>query len=303
MLIVVVGMRRVDLGQHEGCYAGAEGEKAGWARCADVVIAGDSRVVHGVSGNVMREHLVGLRIVNYGFYGCGYDEQYLRAIDEQFCPDGGDKMVVLGITPWSLTGKARVDNSFKVEKERLANRTALQAKAARKPRFSRSMKPANFVRAVLGDKEAEADGQGGEVNDGWIGSVRSINPGADVENYRFKFLNNGVEEQAVEELLLRVRSWCDNGVAVFGFRPPTSEAMVALEEQLSGFDESDFVERFEATGGRWIGVDQFKYLSYDGSHLHRDGAIAFSHDLGKKIKLEQESPTDLARDSSNELSQ
>ncbi|MBN2374808.1 MAG: hypothetical protein JXD22_00300 [Sedimentisphaerales bacterium] len=305
VLIVSVGMRRVDLGQNEVSYAGAEGEKAGWARCADVVITGDSRVVFGVSGNVMREHLGDLRIVNYGFYGCGYDEQYLRAIDEQFAPDSGQKMLVLGITPHSLTEKARRRNSFKVEKQRFESRTTLQANAVRHPRFFLPMKPSNFVRAILGNQKGKANVRNAKVsnqpdkgvNDGWISSVQSINPVADVDNYRFNFFNNVVTENAVEKLLVWVRKWSSSGILVFGFRPPTSEAMVALEEQLSGFDESDFVERFEAAGGSWIEMDQYKYLSFDGSHLHRDGAIAFSHDLGEKIRLEQGPPTDLARKS------
>lgn len=82
----------------------------------------------------------------------------------------------------------------------------------------------------------------------------------------------------------RVEKWTKQGIIVFGVRPPSTAEMVKLEEALSGFDESDFVQKFIKAGGIWIPVDTAGLESYDGSHLERKSAIAFSKQLGKKVQ-------------------
>ena len=60
--------------------------------------------------------------------------------------------------------------------------------------------------------------------------------------------------------------------------------MVALEKELSGFDEAAFVKRFKQAGGAWFSFSLDDYHSFDGSHLHRDSAVQFSKDLAKRIR-------------------
>ena len=70
---------------------------------------------------------------------------------------------------------------------------------------------------------------------------------------------------------------------MLGFRPPTTPAMLDLEERLSGFDEARFARRFEEAGGSWVALAREGWRSYDGSHLHEDSARRLSDELARAI--------------------
>ena len=82
---------------------------------------------------------------------------------------------------------------------------------------------------------------------------------------------------------------------MYGFRPPTVEEVVALENELSGFQEEEFKAAFETAGGNWLDVDRFGYPSHDGCHLRRDGAVVFTRDLSKMILAAEEKKAKLLR--------
>jgi hypothetical protein len=86
--------------------------KADWSACADVVVAGDSRVQFAISLAAMGEELPNRRIINYGFNGAGYAGPYLAGIEEALDPAGPRNVIVLGITPHSLTAWAAERNDF-----------------------------------------------------------------------------------------------------------------------------------------------------------------------------------------------
>ena len=86
--------------------------KYGWTGCADVVVTGDSRTGSGVSPGRMKQYLQGLRIVNYAFGGNGYSSEYLAAIENVLDPHSSNKMIILGISPQSLTKSMAARNGF-----------------------------------------------------------------------------------------------------------------------------------------------------------------------------------------------
>ena len=285
MLFGIGYLRRDDPGQ---CID----RRLGLAQCCDVVVAGDSRVFFGVSTIVMERELPGLRVINYGFFGNGYSDEYLTSIEKMFDPASRQKIVVLGITPSSLTADSIKHNSFIAEKQRLASQTVLERYSRESLAFTEPMRYGAFLHMFVPGERADpvsfSDGQGRVV--------RPIRPEEALGNYRLLFIGNPVADQAVDNLMDRVGEWRQAGIGVYAFRPPTTRAMVELEQRMSGFDETGFKTRFAAVGGTWLDIDQYRYLSYDGSHLHSDGAIQLSIDLSDRIQAIQNGRPDLAQE-------
>ena len=101
-LIFFMGMLRPnkDLGIYEKQFWAT---KIGWRNCADLVITGDSRVLGGVSPSILKKSLGNFRIVNYAFVGNRYVPEYLEIVKNVLNTQSDQKMIILGITPASLT--------------------------------------------------------------------------------------------------------------------------------------------------------------------------------------------------------
>jgi hypothetical protein len=93
-----------------------------------------------------------------------------------------------------------------------------------------------------------------------------------------------VKPDLIKALTAQTRLWTSKGIRVFGFRPPTTIAMLQLENEMSAFDEKALIAAFTAAGGTWIPVDFSKYHSYDGSHLDEASAEKLSAFLGKEMR-------------------
>ena len=87
-------------------------EKMTWQSCADMVLAGNSRVYHGIAPRRMGRELHDLRIVNYGFSAVGYSPEYLDAIERLLDPHSRRPAIVLGISPASLMPANEKSNKF-----------------------------------------------------------------------------------------------------------------------------------------------------------------------------------------------
>ena len=55
--------------------------------------------------------------------------------------------------------------------------------------------------------------------------------------------------------------------------------MEHLEDSITGFDEIEFIERFESLGGTWLRIDKTGYETYDGSHLREVEAARLSREI------------------------
>jgi len=95
-------------------------------------------------------------------------------------------------------------------------------------------------------------------------------------------------ETSMGMIARNVRRCRAEGVRVYGFRPPTFQGMIDLENAAGGYDEAKIRQIFIQAGGLWLDVDQRKYPTYDGSHLRYDGARAFSCDLADLILQAEE---------------
>ena len=120
---------------------------------------------------------------------------------------------------------------------------------------------------------------------GWVASYEEKPwPESALKSYSTRFINNQVTEKNLKIVTDQVQQWTNQGVLVFGFRPPTTHKMVALEDSLSGYNELVVKTEFTKAGGKWLDFNLDDYTTYDGSHLQKESAIKLSIDLANKIK-------------------
>ena len=289
--------------------------KASWRNCADVVLTGDSRVNIGANPQAMRPALPGRTILNFGFFGNGYTADYLHRARGVLRQDGS-RIIVLGITPISLTSHTQSDNNFvqamkdfEAQKKRWAAVTDLLAwlrvpappltieKAFRvsddlQAEIDVLAEPMTFENAVNSMVHWNKRSHTNDYRpDGWM-EVQSTRDDyrAELNDYEAMFKSDKTQPAVIDGLLKQVRQWRKEGVRVYAFRVPTSDEMFALENRISGFDEQAFTAGLKDAGGVWIAMDQRAYHSYDGSHLRYDAAIRMSQDLAAKIAAAEAAP-------------
>jgi hypothetical protein len=202
----------------------------------DMVLVGNSRVEQGVSPAAMAAELPGWRIMNLGMAGCGLDAAYLTAARGMLDPESAMPTIAIGVSPGALCESAVLDNAF------LALQRAHPVELWLTYRFGTL---AGFWRPYnLADLRYAITRSGPRhyrhyYADGWQASRIEPPPDstAKLENYRELFSYDKVSPEMTAELLELVRDWSAAGITVIGFRPPAGEQMVALEDELSGFDE------------------------------------------------------------------
>jgi len=262
--------------------------KATWRGCCDVVIAGDSRVVIGLSPQQMGQFLPGLRILNFGFYANGYSLAYLEAIEQTLDTLSPCKTIILGISPRSLTARSEKLNFFTVYSQQSNSDKFLVRYFDTLLRFTDPLSLSDVWHNLLSDEKQRYFRQC-YFPDGWIASdKRPLRPDQKLDNYILEFKDNPVSEEIITKLLSFVKQWTQAGIYVYAFRPPSSKAMVELENKYAKFDQTDFVNSFKAAGGLWIDLDQNGYQSYDGSHLLSTEALKLSEDIARFVKRKEE---------------
>jgi hypothetical protein len=257
--------------------------KAFHAWTCDMILAGDSRVLKGISPAAMEKVMPSTRIYNFGFDHNAYTKKYLLALEALVDRTSPHKSILLGISPQSLTLEAARRNGFLALRKN--DRFERFEKRCLEPYLS-FFKPYNlylfvdWLRRVPVAKYYQH-----HYSDGWVASYKEPeDPLYQVRLYRGRFANNRVSPEMTHQLLDFVHRWRQSGIVVFGLRLPTSPAMLALENRQSGFDQAQFVHAFKAAGGIWLYFNQTGYHSYDGSHLRRDAAIRLSTELARRIR-------------------
>ena len=265
-------------------------EKIELAPAYDMMLAGDSRTHTDLDPATMASVLNGYRIFNFGFLRLGYSPQYLDRIASGLDPASRKKCVVLGVTPLSLTRWAVEDNGFKAMLEQQDGAVARGARPVldrlRPVRtFLRPVRPKDLLYALAGKPPVRIYVENYHAN-GWRSGISTPpDEASGLRSFQTFFDGNTVSPEIIAVVLDYTRRWSGAGIKVFACRPPTTAAMVALENEKSGFDEADFVARFQAAGGHWLPVVQFgRYASFDGSHLDEASARAFSGDLAAGIR-------------------
>lgn len=255
-----------------------------WRHCADGVIGGDSRVQRGVCPSVMSPPLGARRLVNLAYPHAALTPAYLARLAETLDPRSTRRLIVLGVTPASLTPAACRLSEF--------------ARSARSSGLHGGRRLVEWLFQPYG-----LDGlwrlltaqspQGASYfsPDGWRGAVTNMfAPKQEATRLRDRREAGAVEPLdpgLVGALFEQVSRWNAEGIHVYGFRPPTNSATVAIENAAYGFEEATFVAGFESAGGVWIDLPADAYATYDGSHLDGAAAVELSAHLGLRIALEE----------------
>lgn len=259
-------------------------QKLMWKGNADVVILGDSRTLVGLSPGLMATELKGLRIRNFAFGGVGYSDDYLAAAESVLDTSSGRKIALLGITSRSLRMVSIKSNQF------ISCSKSLTIPTYSKSRWFGWVKKVwppldrpTLDQIVFGARQKYFRSQ--RTSDGWSEPQEAHIDYSEALNTYRHFKSDPIRDDIIQQLLYRVRDWSRQGVHVYAFRPPTCDAMDALEDD---FAEAAFIRAFEDAGGRWLSPSHRDLSTYDASHLDRPSARVFSTRVGQAISVSEQ---------------
>lgn len=255
----------------------------GGQRC-DVVVLGDSRSLRDVSPQELSKSLSGQRILNFAYNAGGLNPEIYAAASAHLAADARAPMVLLGVTPLSLMSVKGGNAQYREVLHKPRDERWLLLNFPELTRWMQPVAPAEFVRPLLGFAPHSYYHQEFH-DDGWIGSLKEPeNPDEAIGVYTAQLTGQSLDASLVQELLSQTRAWTQAGVRVVAFRPPTTDALEALENRLLSFDEAKLAGQFTEAGGYWLDFPNDPYRTYDGSHMRHDSAIAFSRDLGAALR-------------------
>jgi hypothetical protein len=251
----------------------------------NIIFLGDSRIYRGIDTKKFKDGLADetMELLNFGFSSGGYNAVIFNAAEKKM-KQNDNKIIVLGITPFSLTPKAQLNQHYLEELNR--SKGDVIERLYFYP-FLFFFEPYNLQTIIYPELEKYFEKF---HNDGWVESYKiPQNPNEALLPYKKEFENNVVNELIMEELFNKVSEWNNKGIKVYAFRPPTTPQMEKLENNLSGFSEQKFILKLKSVGGNWLEIeDKYRYNSYDGSHLHFKSAQKLSLYLGSKVKADLE---------------
>lgn len=254
--------------------------KISWRQQMDLVVIGDSRVNRGVAPSELKPFLPERRSCNFGFSGQGFDGAYLDAVERVLDLSRPQPIVVIGLSPRSLTASAILNNGH-------------SAWSALKPLERWNLKvfsdlelflqPCNPL-YLLGQMWMDLPKYREEPHpDGWAASARiPEDVRASEKEYLALFQKEHVVPEAIDRLASRIHQWNARGLKIFVFRTPVAPNIRKIEDEMSGFKEDSVREKLAAAGAAWLAISA-GYPTYDGNHLNEPGARKFSADLGKAI--------------------
>ena len=261
--------------------------KANWYHCADIVLAGDSRVIDGLCPSEMQKYLKDYKILNYGLGWACFSKKYLEKVESVLNPESNKRIIVTGISPLSLTKRESEPQNFIEVTSMSKSDQFFRIHFSKIMHFYEPLKLKHAIRNLRMTRE-EIENRIGFYPDGWIaGNKYSIPSNEVLKKYVSYYDKRNVDPCNIDNVMTFVEKWVKQGISVYGFFPPSSKEMYELEMERSGINEQEVINKFKQAGGTWIDVEPDGYVSYDCTHLQRDSALVFSKDIAETI-LENE---------------
>jgi hypothetical protein len=249
-----------------------------------VVFGGDSRVFRGISPADFSAEFEGIESYNYAFWANGYGKVYLEGLEKKIDTTADLQMIVLGLTPHSLTEKTAESVHYLWEFTRAKEHVLQTIYLSRLQEVFAPYRIRDLYKRMLG-KSKPNNYRITYHSNGWVESYWIVpDTSHSARFYKDLFEGDPVSEEVIRGLLEYVERWTGNGIHVAAFRPPTSHTIRNYEHERGGFCEEEFVQRFKDAGGIWIDVDPDAYQTFDGSHLDHESARRISADLGRQLK-------------------
>ncbi|PCJ57473.1 MAG: hypothetical protein COA79_15695 [Planctomycetota bacterium] len=263
------------------------GFRDNWDHSINFITIGDSRTLLGIDPiNVINKYDIKLQGANFGFNSVAFSKKYLLAAENKLVYKG-KRIILLGISPLSLSPNSFNSNAFK-NFSKCSNATRLYEFILSKKRFAFTTLKKTEIQHILSGCKWRPNLEITIQNSGWTPAIwkGAADDRANLLEYQNKFNLGKIESKRIDLLINIISSWHDKGIKIFGFRPPVTKKMYDLENELSGFDEISFIEKFKNAGGNWIQIPPYgKYHCYDGSHISKISAIMLSDNVGKEIKM------------------
>ncbi len=249
----------------------------------DLVVVGDSRAYRGLNPDLGQ----GLRGFNFAFSNGALTPDYLRTAAAKLRPDGR-RILVLAITPHSLTPRAAISNGYVDLLRRDDWEIDWAIRAEKGMRWT-----APWTAGALGEfltsfdrnapNEAARNPETYHSN-GWVSSPLPADPDPDLTIYERDFRGNQVTQKNLEDLYRTISDLDRGGVTVLAFLMPSCAGMESLEDRLSGLgDRRDFAEKMFEAGANWRTYDGPPTQTYDGSHLNQKEAELVSRWLARQV--------------------
>ncbi|MCK5066021.1 MAG: hypothetical protein KAR16_01220 [Bacteroidales bacterium] len=251
-----------------------------------IVFGGDSRVFRGISPEHFSAEFDGIESFNYAYWANGYGKDYLEGIEKKMDSGSDFRMIVLGVSPHSLTKKTARSKHYQWEQSR-SKEHVLQTLYFSKIQEIFTPYDAIELAEKLTGKSKPNNYRITYHPNGWVESYWIVSDTTHAaRSYKNLFKDDPVSDEVIQGLLEFVERWTNMGIVVVGFRPPASYTIRGYERDRGGFSEVGFVERFTNAGGIWIPVSPDAYQTFDGSHLEHKSAMRLSGDLARQIRQE-----------------
>jgi hypothetical protein len=261
-----------------------QSEKISWKNRFDLVVAGDSRILLGISPQAMQSILPGYKIGNLGFAALLYSQDYMDYIRNTLNSPYRNRVIVLGFSPRSLLSLRKSACYFR--KWYAETRLPLRTELNNYSRWLHSL----FRELSAGDLKIHMQKIKRLwlmicLDSGWMASrLFPEDAGRSNPQYKGLFRRNKINEKLFEMICRNTEAWTRERIKVFGIRIPASPGLITIEDKMSGFDERSIRQRFERSGGVWLNPSISYLAAYDGSHLRYDSAVLYSKSLAYELK-------------------
>jgi hypothetical protein len=244
------------------------------------IISGDSRAYRGVSPDELENIIENFEAKNLGFSSGGFNEEVFKLINKYLDTKKSDNIVLICLTPFSLTNSAYESGHLKSLKRNIGFENWKINNITKNLSFFDPIIPSEIAASFL------SYGYFHKYHDnGWIESEKHpINRDVALKLYTKEFSNNKFSERSFQVLLDNIYDLTNKNIRVFTLRMPVYYKLKALEDSLSGFNENIIKSRIISNGGKWLDIQDSLYSTYDGSHLDGESAELLSRDIAKKIK-------------------
>jgi hypothetical protein len=256
--------------------------KVEWKKCANIVLAGNSRTYRGLSP-VEFERVLGGTAVNAGFSSGTYSKEYCDYLETLFDEDDTTpNILVAGITHGALCD-LNSSNGFTSALKKSKESTLTGEQQQQTEEYNRALES---LVAVYCSKQNENYIQEFFLN-GWVASDYIIhNKTKYVDQFKSKLING--QRQCIASEVQMIVEWFSSiqssGVAVICVWLPTCTEMSKVEDVYSRVKRDEVQKLFVDGGLTVLSYDDNQFTSYDGSHLSEGSAAYLSIMVAEQIK-------------------
>jgi hypothetical protein len=202
---------------------------------------------------------------------------------------GGDRIVLLSVSPFSLTSEGCSNEHFKGERRRTREEIVEALYFGELMSFFEPLDPLELLsgkyQEALGAQLSETYYHEDYQPTGWVASwKKKWDTSHALQSYQDTFERTDLDADCVAGVLTTVRELAQRGYRVYGVRPPIHTQLLALEESFLRGRFEEIRRKLVDVGVVWLELPLTTTETYDGSHLTKEAAVEFSRQLGRSIR-------------------